>query len=706
MYKHLDRRDALKHLLLSSLAVATRGIAAQAIATKSAAIPSPAPMPSGPLAPRAAAFTPLRMGEVLPAGWVRVQMQRDLREGFAGVLDKLCSEASSDIFCTGRNSGKKQNKGNASNVNWWNGETEGNWRAGHIGLAFLSGDADAMHAADVYVAHILSFQDADGYLGVFAPDVRFTKPGDLWTQACLFRGLLDYAEMKSVSDPKEAKHVHDAVVRAVDLTMQSLTRERMQSLALAGKASAGGTGISHDLMFADVAERLYAETADARYVRFIAELYHELGAGQPGADTALSALLDPARGFNDHGVNTYETIRVPLWLAQSTGRTEYATAGKNALLKLARYTEPSGSAVSEESVFNLPPEPATTLYEYCSTKEIQCTLQSALQKSGDARVGDAVEHVWFNAAQGSRLPDGKAISYLSCDNQLHLERGGPGDTARERAKFRHKYSPTHTDVAVCCNPNATIVAPLYVRDMWMRTPDGGLAAALYGPCTVATSVHGVDVKLEEKTNYPFEPTADVTVHPAKPVACTLRFRVPGWSTHTQVTCAGARVTHTDGWVLLQKTWREGDIVRVRFTPQVRTAAAVNGEVALLYGPLLFAQPIAAVKKIEHTYPLPGFEDTTYQPLGNAAREVTLVAGTDAAFGFVPGVGAAVADPLRPFDAPLLTLRGNTVSAGGKSEPVQLVPLGNAPTLRRVTFPANAVALAAKNGQSQSDLDAA
>ena len=142
----------------------------------------------------APAFFPLRFGAVKPRGWILEQMRRDLRDGFAGHLDELCHEASSDIFASGRNRPGKPNAGNAAGDAWWNGETEGNWRCGHFMLACLTGEPDAMTKAKAYIDHILAAQDADGYLGIFSPELRYKGNGELWTQTCLFRGLLAYAD--------------------------------------------------------------------------------------------------------------------------------------------------------------------------------------------------------------------------------------------------------------------------------------------------------------------------------------------------------------------------------------------------------------------------------------------------------------------------------------------------------------------------------
>jgi hypothetical protein len=73
--------------------------------------------------------------------------------------------------------------------------------------------------------------------------------------------------------------------------------------------------------------------------------------------------------------------------------------------------------------------------------------------------------------------------------------------------------------------NATQVAALFVRGMWMRRGADTLAAWLYGPCHVSTTV------------------ADV------------------------------------------KRWTAGDTVRVTFVPSVREIPAVKGEVALQDGAL-------------------------------------------------------------------------------------------------------------------------
>jgi DUF1680 family protein len=678
----MDRRDSIKLLLAAScssilppwLSAARQPTASSATRSEgaNAYLQSRRENAVHTIAP---VFTWLPMGEVRPEGWIKEQITRDLNEGFAGRLDELCHEAASDTFASHRNSGATENKSNSAKINWWNGETEGNWRSGFMMMAYLAGDEEAKRKADEYVRHILSSQEKDGYLGVFAPDMRFSAPGDLWTQACLLRGLLAYGELA------RDERVHQAVVRAADLIV---------SVMGAGKtpleSGPGGYGQSHDLMISDVMETLFNQTGDVKYRDFMLSLYEEMSETARNSDTSLHSLLDLDAGFADHGANTYETIRVPLWLWMATGREDLGQASRNAIEKLSRYTEVSGSAVSQEDVARLKPDPQFTEYEYCATKEIQFTLQSALQKTGLPSLGDRIEQIWFNAAQGSRLPDGSAISYLTCDNRFHCDYLSPDGMHPDP---QSKFSPTHADVAVCCNPNAANVAPLFVRGMWMRVTDGGLAALLYGPCSVSTTISGVRVQIDERTSYPFKNGIEITVQADREIEFPLLLRDPGWSHGTAVTCEGADIRREGGyWIVTRKWKRASAIVTLDFRPTVREVAATNGEVALQYGALMFVQRIEERKTVTKTYPVRGFEDTTYLPMPGKYEAFVLPASARwRGFGLKPVYLTQGTNWLRPFDTPVITLQGTLPGKSDRSEiAVTLVPIGNAPILRRATFP--------------------
>jgi hypothetical protein len=617
----------------------------------------------------APALIPLRFGAIQPRGWILQQMRRDLKQGFAGHLDELCHEASSDIFASGRNRPGKPNAGNAAGDAWWNGETEGNWHCGHFMLACLSGEPEAMKKAKDYADHILAAQDADGYLGIFSPELRYKGHGELWTQTCLFRGLLAYAD--ATGDEK----VLAAVKRAVDRTI----------VGYAGCRQIAFT--QHDPMFADVLEHLHARTGDRKYLDFALRLYREcpnLSAflhspelRQPGGQTVFNACY-----YDGHGATVTEVMRLPLWFSGATDDKEFLRLGRGAVSAMDHWVLPSGALVSMEAVDHRP-QPWDVGYEYCTIFEREFTLLGAVEKLGDAACADAVEHLWFNAAQGSRVPDGTAVLYCSAENRLSVN---------DEFGRRQRFSPTHRHTAVCCNPNATRVAPYSTAAMWMR-PRGAepaVAAVLYGPAEMTADIAGSAVSIEEKTLYPYSGEVELTVRPAKPTAFCLWLRNPSWSRATRIACPGAAVRLVGGFWQVRKEWRSGDKVAIRFDQVIREVPAINGEIALQYGPLLYVLPVRGTTKTVRTYSRAGFEDYLMSADKDVKTKLALPASQRAnGFGFTPKhTSANGANPDFPLDNPPVELEGKLVcEPDGALVPVTLVPMGaQCARLRRVTFP--------------------
>ncbi|MCX6343439.1 MAG: glycoside hydrolase family 127 protein [Armatimonadetes bacterium] len=636
-----------------------------------------------------ATFLPLRFGAVKPRGWILEQMRRDLRDGFAGHLDELCREASSDIFAVNRNQPGKPNSGNAEGVAWWNGETEGNWRCGHIMMACLTGEPNAVAKAKAYVEHILAAQDADGYLGIFSPELRYKGNGDLWAQTCLFRGLLAYAD--ATGDEK----VWTAVKRAADRTIE-------------GYASCLKIEYSqHDAMFTAILEQLYARTGDRKYIDFGLRLYREYPGMKEFFENPAIKHADGTTTLNGclsyaHGATVSEAMRVPLWFWSVMGDEQYLRVGKGAVDAMDACIMPSGALVSDELV-NRPPQPWDIGYEYCAILERELTLFSAAQKFGDAKYAEVAEHLWVNAAQGSRTPDGTAVLYCSPENRLSVN---------DEIGKRQRFSPTHQQTAVCCNPNATRVAPYYIANSWMR-PNGAepaIAAMLYGPSELSTEIAGVSVSIKQTTLYPYSGDVKMTVSPSKPVAFCMWLRNPSWSQNTQIVCPGAKITLANGFWQVRKKWKAGDTVSIRFDQAIREAPAINGEIALQYGPLLYVLPVPGTPQVIKTYNLPGLSDYLMSA-DNGGDKMSLSADQrKSGFGFAPKkVSTKGANPDRPLDNPQVVLEGKLVNEfyGGAPVPVQLVPMGaQSARLRQVTFPVASVEKQRPYGRFKSSGSAA
>ena len=630
----------------------------------------PPPQAEFAMAPAKYAVQPemqlLRFGEVMPAGWLREQMRRDLASGFAGHMPEIApNTAKSDIFTTGRKQPAKSST--PGTQGWWNGETEGNWRSGNTMMTLLAGAPEQRAAVDAHIVELLKFQDADGYLGIYARESRWRSSGDsgeLWTQACLFRGLLAYYEATGNAN------VLNALERAVQLTVRSYDH---------GEFSDG----QHSLMFADITERLYDLTGNPVYRDFGLSLCRDMlqtGRGLAGDMTAAN-LLDPTHLYSGHGVTQCESFRLPAWAASVSGSPLWQAARDECFCKAFRQVSPTGGLVSSETMEGRVTNPDTEAYEGCASKEWMTSVLSVAQKLGQASFADRAEDTFFNAVQGARLPDGEGMSYCSKDNCY--DRSG-------QLGGRIKYSPCHEDVANCCAPNFTQVEPLFVRNLWLRAADG-LAAVLYGPCEVRTAVNGVPITITETTRYPFENQITLTVVPKKLTSLTLRLRIPGWCQRVAVTAPGATLVRAGGWMLVTKTWSPGDTLKMVFNSEVQLVPANNREFYLRDGPLFYAYAIPSEMRAIKDYPLPDFHDYYVTPVAGARWNYALPeipgGAEDKPLPFALADNPA-ANANCPWDGPTLKLTGTLINRDtGKSESVELVPMGCGDArLRRCTFP--------------------
>lgn len=613
-------------------------------------------------------FAPLRLGEVAPAGWLLDQIRMDITNGYGPHLDRLTDRINLREFdCRTKTELVKPKIGG----DWWNGETTGNWLDGFIRTAYLSGDLAAKKRIDELVAQILSFQEADGYLGMYPKARRFESPiagqnGEFWTQACLYRGLLAYYELTGRAE------VLAAVERAVKLAMSHYGPAHPY---WGPKVQRGGP--THDLMFTDVCEQLWHATGNQAYADFARFLYDTYNERTDVFETSvmLRNLADANQLFNGHGAHVMEHLRAPLLVACASGDPKYRAAVDNIFPKTDRHLAPGGACVSDEDIMQRLGSPDIGC-EYCTMLELLHTLESGAQKLGRAELGDRLEALAFNSAEGARLRDGRAIQYCTRDNQHEASiAAGRGS--------RFKLSPTHEDVAVCCPVTALKFFPYFVGGLWLKERDGsGLVALAYAPNVLRTTLRGVAVAIRSETLYPFEDTVRLTVQADKPVRFSLRLREPAWAGKMDVAAAGAEAASENGWRVVAKEWRSGDNVTLSFTPEIVRRTPPNGRgVYWQRGPLVYALPIAGEAKKTKSYPVPGFADWDYVPAANAFWNYAVNTNCGQ-FALVRRPAAPGGDP---WTTPPLALSGTLLNRqSNQPETVRLVPLGSA-LLRHTVF---------------------
>ena len=639
--------------------------------------------------PIQARFEFLSAGDIKPRGWLFAIMNEDVTSGFVGELDNLAPDImkGDDLFNTTRRKdptdipdvGDQILTGAAWEISmqWWSGETLGNWWDGLVRHGFLTDNEAIKKRSEEIVEYLMSTQDDDGYFGIYGPAMRYQHDGsngELWTKTTVLRMMLGYYEYT------KDKQVLEFVERTMANTMEYYNKDAKSPFNV--KVDYGG--VTHGLMMTDVCEMLYRITGKKEYSDYAVFLYEDFSEypiNRAFNDACYGYLMEKDSLFQSHSAHTYEHLRSVIHTYYATGYPEMKEAYESALNKLSHCILPSGAGFGNEWLNREHAKPSRTGAEVCGMNELKDFYLHALQKSGDISFADDAERLTFNGLMGARNIGGTAITYCKTDNCYILNRKSP-QSDFEESDPRYKYSPTHADAAVCCNPSYAKYYPYYVGSMWMKAEDG-LTALLYGPCILETTYGGEQITIDQRTGYPFSDAIKLVVTTSAPTEFTLYFRKPTWVRSMSVEAEGSPAILEEGYYRIRKQWQSGDQINIRFDNKVQARTYHNGEIYFQKGPLVFAYEISHKTENVKDYQVEGFHDYYCYPTDETYEGLALAKGAEQEFEFFE---KSHSDDAVIWHSKETYLQGPLHSMiVDKPITVKLVPMGST-ALRRVTFP--------------------
>jgi uncharacterized protein len=559
----------------------------------------------------------LPFGSIKPSGWIKEQMQKDV-DGFVGNLDKLVPDLINDpIYSTGRlhKNSKVKDLGNnkegdaegSEQYKWWNSETQSNWWDGYIRNVILLNDKEGLKKVKKYIQRILKTQDEDGYIGIYDKELRYqfnSENGELWSKATLYRGLLAYYEYS------KDKKLGQAIVKAVDNVMTNYPIGASSPFS-SGKEFNGG--VSHGLTFTDVLDKMYQITGNTKYTDYALFLYQDFSKTyQSEKDVQLSNILNPNYKLQSHGVHTYEHLRPLLVAAYASNNKELQKALEIYVQRIENSTTLTGGAIGDEWIAERTADATNTGYEYCSLQELLDSYTVLFQKQGNPKTAEAIETIFYNAAQGSRNPDHSCIAYLKTDNSFEMEGTKNGEVEPNRKQTRYKYSPAHQDIAVCCNPNAGRITPYFIEKAWLKENENTLVNALLMPNTVETKIQNQIVKIETITQYPYQNKFTFKIANPKNVQFKIKIRKPSWEIDI---ITKDHYTIENDFLVFDRPFAKEDTIEIEFKANIQIKEDLNKEKYFSYGALFYAKPIDAFEQKGKSY-FTNFDDLFYKPKNN------------------------------------------------------------------------------------------
>lgn len=483
-------------------------------------------------------FTPLALGQVEPAGWLR-DWAVSAREGITGHLDER-----HPVFRDGWKGTPIKWTGANDDGTGWPLEQSAYWMDGAIRLGFILHDEALVKKIRERLDPVVDGVNKAEFGTTFIYWKKNWKPTHFnsWAHSHMGRAL--FALYSGTGE----KPVLDALTK-----VYADYPENMGGLAF---------GDVSGLCNLDAMMETYAVSGDHRILDRATAAINRNQADIENWSTGKVSC--------GHLVITYENIRLPAVMYPWTGDMKQLEATKGAFRWLEQnHMLPFGLPSGEECVAGVGAGRKT------ETCDVQAMLNSAnwmYRIEGDGTWGDRMEKAFFNAGPAPLARDFQTAAYYQTPNRIRLgelpvESPNPG-------KGGIAFGPLACDHVLCCIGACNRILPYFIQNMWMATGDNGLAATLYGPCIINTRVgSNVPVKIVCATDYPFNETIRMTVTPEKRVKFPLYLRLPGWCVAPVIEVNGRRekmevAPGKKGFVRINRTWRKGDTVTLRLPMNV------------------------------------------------------------------------------------------------------------------------------------------
>ncbi len=211
--------------------------------------------------------------------------------------------------------------------------------------------------------------------------------------------------------------------------------------------------------------------------------------------------------------------------------------------------------------------------EHCSTFNMMKLAERLYFVTGESRYMDFYERAYFNAVLGAQNPENGMTTFF--------QPMAPG--------YFKTYATPHASFWCCTGTGMESFTKLN-RGVYHKTEDG-MFVNLYVSSELTAEAFGA--KITQTVSIDSFDTVSLAVNMKEPKQFTLRLRIPEWTDEkAEVTVNNSAQTckTENGYLLLDRTWKDGDQVELKLFPTVkmRPLADMKNCAAATYGPLVLA----------------------------------------------------------------------------------------------------------------------
>ncbi len=523
----------------------------------------------------------LPVGSVEPQGWLRENIQRQ-HKGLSGNLGEISAWLQKEDNAWLSKDGKGK----------WGWEELPYWLKGYANTAYMVNDQKAIEEATFWIKGAMNGQRENGDFGPihFSPK-RFGGGRDFWGNMIMLYCMQSYYEYSG------DKQVLDVMGKYFKY---QLSVPENKFLVGYWQKLRGGDNLHSVLWY-------YNETGD-EFALELAKKIHKHTAnwssrghgrkGIMGRQHKRHGMKEWPKFWGDlvdwHNVNLAQCFREPATFYQLSKDPKDLQASYD-VFNIARKhfgQMPGGMYAGDENSRPGYDDPRQGV-ETCGLVEQMNSDQHMLRITGDTFWADHCEEVAFNMYPAAIMPDFKALRYFTAPNMV------VSDTTAHAPHIGNKgpFLAMNPFSSRCCQHNHAQGWPYFAENLWMATPDNGLAAVIYSASSVKAKVaNGEEVMIKQVSNYPFEEKITFKFETEKAVVFPFYLRVPKWAKGASVSINGEKQSVelvAAKFLKIKRSWKNGDQVVLDLPMEVSTKVYEKNHNAMSvhYGALTFSLKI-------------------------------------------------------------------------------------------------------------------
>lgn len=546
-----------------------------------------------PLKP--SALIKLPIGAIEPKGWLGEYLVRQ-KNGLTGNLGKISAwlQKEDNAWLD------KNGQGN------WGWEEVPYWLKGYANIGYILEDQEMIDEAKIWIEGTINSQKENGFFG---PDFAWksyvldeqrteevkaleTQVRDYWANMIMLYCLQSYYEYSG--DERVITLMTNYFKYQLSVPDEVFLSEKKYWQRIRG-----GDNL-HSVIW------LYNRTGE-EWLLELAEKVHQNTAPWFSRGHSLKEIGNPKHvrkgmewpaWYGDlidwHNVNVAQAFREPAqyYLVSHDESDLRATYDNFDIIREHFGQVPGGMFGADENARPGYADPRQGI-ETCGMVEQMNSDEHLLRISGDIFWADHAEDVAFNTYPAAVTEDFKALRYITSPNMVQNDSKNhhPGIGNRGPFLMMNPFSSR------CCQHNHAQGWPYYAENLWMATPDNGIASVLYVENNLRVKVgDGTEVSIEEVTNYPFEEKIRFKVSTPKSVEFPWYVRIPGWCQKAEVFVNGEKVEikpEAGKFIRMERIWSDGDEVFLKMPMKLALRAweKNHNSVSIDYGPLTFSLKI-------------------------------------------------------------------------------------------------------------------